>query len=665
MIKNYANKVMDYEYNAFMTAMNVSVSKHLFDEHFTVLWANDYFYKLIGYEKAEYEALYHNHVDEYYSDDPQSVALMAEVIMDAYKKQEQGYEFECPMRIKGGKTSWIRVTGRFTDEFFDGVPVIYTIYTDITRLKEMQQQLETQSEQLSEALEMAERANRAKSDFLSQMSHDIRTPMNAIIGMTNIAAMHTEDELKVKDCLKKITLSSQHLLGLINDVLDMSKIESGNIALNPENISLPAVLEDVVTIMQPALKERKQHFRIRLRHVEHENFVCDPLRLRQIFINVLSNASKFTPPEGSVVFEVEELPCDRTGYALLQFTCSDTGIGIKPEFLPHIFDAFMRERDSRVDKAEGSGLGMAITKRLTELFGGTISVESELGKGTAFRIRLPMEVISIPVSRGTCAGMKILVVDNDEISCEYLVQTLVELGGRAAWSDNGAQAVEKVLQAQEEGNDFDVVLMDWEMPEMNGAQAARLIREKAKPDLAILMMSAYDRGDIEEGLRGIKIDGFLQKPLFYSTLCHGIRSCLSQQREKGMEERYLSFQGKRILVAEDNDLNREIAVELLNTMGAEVETAEDGAIAVEKFKKSAEGYYQLILMDIQMPNMNGYESTRQIRALPRRDAAVPIIAMTADAFAEDVEMAKRAGMNSHLPKPFQMDLLNKEIGKYL
>lgn len=306
MIRDYANKVMDYEYNTFMTLMNVSVSKHLFDKHFTVLWANDYFYELIGYSKPEYESLFHNHVDEYYKDDPASVSLMAKIIMDAYERQEPGYEFECPMHTKSGKTAWIRVTGRFTDEVFEGVPVIYTIYTDITDLKELQNQLERQSEQLTFALAMAEEANRAKSDFLSQMSHDIRTPMNAIIGMTSIAEMHMDDTPKVRDCLKKISLSGQHLLGLINDVLDMSKIERGNIALRLENMSLPSVLENVVSIMQPIFKDRKQHFSIRLLHVQHEDYICDSLRLRQIFINVLSNASKFTPEDGTWVWQSQK-----------------------------------------------------------------------------------------------------------------------------------------------------------------------------------------------------------------------------------------------------------------------------------------------------------------------------------------------------------------------
>lgn len=664
MIKNYANKVMDYEYNSFMTLMNVSVSKHLFDEHFTVLWANDYFYKLIGYSKDEYEQLYHNHVDEYYKDDPDSIALMAKIIMDAYQNNESGYEFECPMRVKGGGTAWIRVTGRFTDEMFEGIPVIYTIYTDITKLKELQQQLENQSEQLTEALKMAERANCAKSEFLSQMSHDIRTPINAIVGMTNIAAMHIEEKDKVQDCLKKISLSSKHLLGLINDVLDMSKIESGNIALNLEDISLPLVLENVVTIMQTSVKEKNQHFFVRLQNVTHERFYSDSLRLRQIFLNLLSNASKFTPEDGSIVFEIEEFKGDEPGCALLQITCSDTGIGIKPEFLPRIFDSFTRERDSRVDKTEGSGLGMAITKKLTELMGGTIAVKSRLGEGTTFQVSLPMKLAESPEQLAGCEGMKILIADNDKISCEYLAQTLEELGAEAHWTDNGTDAVDRLLQAHMSEHAFDMVLLDWKMPGINGVETARRIREDVDEKLPILIVSAYDSADVEQDAAQVKIDGFLQKPLFKSTLCQGIQRYVLKQQIHHPRETGCVLQGRRILLAEDNSLNSEIAVELLTVLGAEVETAGDGAIAVMKFSQSKEHYYDMILMDIQMPNMNGYDATRQIRTLDRQDAAViPIIAMTADAFAEDVEAAKNAGMNSHLAKPFDMDSLCREIQK--
>ena len=659
MIKNYANKVMDYEYNAFMTLMNVSVSKHLFDEHFTVLWANDYFYQLIGYTKDEYEASFHNHVDEYFKNDPDAVALMGEIITKAYQQQEPGYEFECPMQVKSGKTTWIRVTGRFTDEIFEGIPVIYTIYTDITDLKAMQRKL-------SEALKMAESANRAKSNFLSQMSHDIRTPMNAIIGMTEIAAMHINDPTKTQDCLKKIALSSQHLLGLINDVLDMSKIESGNIVINLEHVSLPSILENVVAIMQPTVKERKQQFDVRLLHVEHEELFSDPLRLRQIFINILSNASKFTPEGGKITFEVEELSCEMQESSLVRFTFSDPGMGIKPEFLPYLFDAFTRERDSRVDKTEGSGLGLAITHKLTELFGGTISVKSQLGEGTTFCVELPLKIDSLGWEPISCEGLKVLVVDNDIDVCKHLAQTLAELGAEALWCWNGADAVKTVAQERLSGQSFNLVLLDWQMPGMDGVQTSLAIRRQADADVPILITSAYDWVDIEAEAKSAGVNGFLQKPLFKSTLCSGIQRYLAGQLPVLQKITSPQLQGRRILLVEDNLLNREIAVELLSSLGASVETAADGAIGVAQFRQSSEGYYDLVLMDVQMPNMNGYEATRQIRTLPRQDSStIPIIAMTADAFAEDVEATRKAGMNSHLPKPFNLDSLRKEIGRFL
>lgn len=665
MIKNYANRVMDYEYNAFMTLMNVSVSKHLFDEHFTVLWANDYFYQLIGYEKEEYEDLFHNHVDEFYKDDPDSIAVMTEIIMDAYNKNESGYEFECPMQVKGGGTAWIRVTGRFTDELFEGIPVIYTIYTDITKLKELQQKLETQSEQLTLALNMAEKANQAKSNFLSQMSHDIRTPMNAIVGMTNIASMHLDDPRKVQDCLKKISSSSQHLLGLINDVLDMSKIESGSIALSLESTSLPKVLENVVSIMQPVFKSKNQFFSTRLKHVQHEDFICDTLRLRQIFINILSNASKFTPEYGTIIFDIEELKSDIPGYAMIQFTFTDSGSGIKPEFLPHIFEAFTREKDSRVDKTEGSGLGMAITKNLTELLGGTIHVESQPGQGTTFKVDLPLKLsihASLPL---TCEGLKILVVDNDEIACKYLVETLEELNASASWVDSGEDAVTKISEACQAEEDFDLVLMDWKMPDMDGLQTARAIRESIGKEIPILVSSAYDWSDIEREALQAGINGFLQKPLFKTTLCEEIQRCLVGEKPRRRQKPLCSLSGKRFLLVEDNALNLEIAVELLQTMGAQVDTARNGHEGTVKFSQSLEGYYDMILMDVQMPVMNGYEAVRHIRALSRSDSAqIPIIAMTADAFAEDVAAARQAGMNGHLSKPFDIDTLTKTILTY-
>lgn len=668
MIKNYANKVMDNEYNMFMSLMHVSVSKHLFDEHFTVLWANAYFYELIGYTKEEYENTFHNHVDEYYRDDPDSVAKMGEIIMSAYEKKEAGYEFECPMSVKGGGMAWIRVTGRFTDEVVNGVPVIYTIYTDITDLKNMQLELERRSVQLQDALKQAEQANRAKSDFLSRMSHDIRTPMNAIVGMTEIAAGHLDDRDKVGDCLKKIDLSSKHLLSLINDVLDMSKIESGKMTINRDVMSLPEVLENTVAIIQPSIKAKHQEFSVRLKNVRHEYFICDALRLRQVFINILSNASKFTPIGGSVGLEVTECSTDTPGYARCQFVFSDTGIGIKPEFVDRLFDAFTREHDSRVDKTEGSGLGMAITKRIVDMLGGSITVSSHPGQGSIFTVNIPIEVSQEPKAAPEAfPDLKILIVDDDSVMCEYTMQMLGDLGVSGEWTNNGDDAARMIRENSERGVCYDAVILDWHMPKRDGLQTAQMIRKQPGGELPILIISAYDWSDIVEEARMVGITGFMTKPIFPSTLVRGIqRYVLHQDTDIYGQEPEYDFVGKHFLLAEDNEMNREIAVELLSEAGAVVECAGNGAECVDCFSRSPEKHYDLILMDIQMPVMDGYRAARIIRSMPRPDASgIPILAMTADVFQEDVTAAREAGMNGHLAKPIDIQAIKREINRFL
>lgn len=668
MIKNYANKVMDYEYNLFMSLMHVSVSKHLFDEHFTVLWANSYFYELIGYSKEEYEKRFHNHVDEYYSQDPESVAEMARIIIGAYERKEAGYEFECPMPVNGGRTAWIRVTGRFTDEIVDGIPVIYTLYTDITDLKNMQLELECRSKELREALELAEQANRAKSDFLSRMSHDIRTPMNAIVGMTEIAGNHLDDKEKVNDCLKKIDLSSKHLLGLINDVLDMSKIESGKMTINRDIISLPEVLENIVAIMQPSVKSRQQQFSVRLHDVRHEFFLCDALRLRQIFLNILSNASKFTPEGGAISMNVTENSSGKDGLATFRFEIADTGIGIKPSFMEHLFDAFTREQDSRVDKTEGSGLGMAITKKIVDMLNGTIAAHSQEGYGTTFVVTLPLAIADAPQSLPEeFPDLNILIVDDDIVMCEYTMQMISDLKLRGDWANSGSDAVQKIREQRRRGNAYDAVILDWQMPEPDGLQTAKMIREQLGNELPILIISAYDWGDIVDEAHTAGISGFLTKPIFPSTLLRGLQKyVLHQSSDIYGAEPDFDFTGKHFLLVEDNALNREIAIELLSDVGAVVETACDGAESIQCFSQSPLHYYDLILMDIQMPVMDGYAATRAIRALPREDAAsIPILAMTADVFQEDVTAAKEAGMNGHLAKPLDILAIKREINRFL
>ena len=667
MIENYANKVMDYEYNMFMSVMHVSVSKHLFDEHFTVIWANGYFYELIGYTQEEYEAQFHNHVDEYYHDNPGAVADMGRVIMAAYEKKEAGYEFECPMPVKGGAVKWIRVTGRFTDEVLEGIPVIYTIYTDITDLKEMQMELEQRSLALRDALEVAEQANRAKSDFLSRMSHDIRTPMNAIVGMTEIASNHLDDRGKVQDCLKKIDLSSKHLLGLINDVLDMSKIESGKMTLNRDVMSLPEVLENIVAIIQPSIKAKHQQFSVRLHDVRHETFLGDALRLRQVFLNILSNAAKFTPDGGSITMEVTECETGRERCAEFRFEFTDTGIGIKPAFMEHLFDAFTRERDSRVDKTEGSGLGMAITKKIVNMLDGSIDVRSEVGKGSVFTVCLPMEILgeqqAVPAE---LSNLKIMVIDDDDIMCEYTMQMLAQLGIQGEWFNNGDSAIQKMMEMHRRGESYDAVILDWKMPERDGMQTAGMIRKQLGDELPILIISAYDWADIVDEARTVGITGFLTKPIFPSTLLRGLQQyVLSQNTDIYGQEPSFDFNGEHFLLAEDNELSREIAVELLSEAGAIVDCAKNGAECVKQFQDSAEGTFDLILMDIQMPVMDGYTAARTIRSSQRRDADIPILAMTADVFLEDVIAAKEAGMNSHLAKPLDILAIKREISKFL
>lgn len=425
-----------YDYNMLMSAMNVSVSKHLMDENFTVVWANDYFYSQTLYTKQEYEAIYHNSCRKYFAQYPEEYEKMAMAVEQALLKGKSGYECICRMPLKDGSCSWIKVSGMFSDQKVNDIPVIYATFIDVTEAveqKELQQQLEKRSQELQAALQAAEVANREKSDFLSRMSHDIRTPMNAIMGMTDIASAHIDTPEKVQDCLRKISLSSQHLLGLINDVLDMSKIESGKMTLAEEVIELPEVMDTIVSIMQSSVKARQQQFDVRLRHIRHEQLCCDSLRLRQVLINVLSNASKFTPPGGTVSFDIEETASENAAKAWFKFTVRDTGIGIKPEFLRDIFKPFTREKDSRIDKTEGSGLGMAISKKIVDLMGGTIEVCSEVGTGTEFTIRLPLPISELELGNFKFPDLKIIVVDDDVIVCEHTTELLRQIGIRSDW----------------------------------------------------------------------------------------------------------------------------------------------------------------------------------------------------------------------------------------
>ncbi|MEY8265246.1 response regulator [Lachnospiraceae bacterium 64-25] len=525
-----------------------------------------------------------------------------------------------------------------------------------------------QMAELNEARKEAVRANRAKSEFLSSMSHDIRTPMNGIVGMTAIAQANIGDTLRVRDCLGKIALSSKHLLGLINDVLDMSKIESGKLSLNMQLVSLRDTMNNIVNIAQPQVKAKDQHFDVFIQNVQTENVICDNVRLSQVLINLLSNAVKFTPEKGevNVYMEQEDSP-KGSEYVRCHFRVKDNGIGMTPEFQQEVFEKFVRERKEQVDKTEGSGLGMAITKAIVDLMDGTIELVSAPNQGSDFHIILDFERADVQEEDMILPPWKMLVVDDDEDLCHSVVSSLKEIGIDAEWASDGRTAVKMVENRHLKNDGYQIVLLDWKMPDMNGLEAAKKMRKHLGDNVPILIISAYDWSDIEEEAREAGAQGFISKPLFKSNLFLGLKPyMIGLEEEKPVkEEKQMQFSGKRILLAEDNDLNWEIAEAILSEVGFWLERAENGKICVEKFNQSEVNFYDIILMDIRMPVMNGYEATQNIRALKREDAGLPIIAMTADAFSEDIQRSKECGMNEHIAKPLDVNQLMQVLDRYL
>ncbi len=525
-----------------------------------------------------------------------------------------------------------------------------------------------QMAELNEARKEAVRANRAKREFLSSMSHDIRTPMNGIVGMTAIAQANIGDTLRVRDCLGKIALSSKHLLGLINDVLDMSKIESGKLSLNMQLVSLRDTMNNIVNIAQPQVKAKDQHFDVFIQNVQTENVICDNVRLSQVLINLLSNAVKFTPEKGevNVYMEQEDSP-KGSEYVRCHFRVKDNGIGMTPEFQQEVFEKFVRERKEQVDKTEGSGLGMAITKAIVDLMDGTIELVSAPNQGSDFHIILDFERADVQEEDMILPPWKMLVVDDDEDLCHSVVSSLKEIGIDAEWASDGRTAVKMVENRHLKNDGYQIVLLDWKMPDMNGLEAAKKMRKHLGDNVPILIISAYDWSDIEEEAREAGAQGFISKPLFKSNLFLGLKPyMIGLEEEKPVkEEKQMQFSGKRILLAEDNDLNWEIAEAILSEVGFWLERAENGKICVEKFNQSEVNFYDIILMDIRMPVMNGYEATQNIRALEREDAGLPIIAMTADAFSEDIQRSKECGMNEHIAKPLDVNQLMQVLDRYL
>lgn len=525
-----------------------------------------------------------------------------------------------------------------------------------------------QMKALAEAKEDALAANRAKSEFLSNMSHDIRTPMNAIIGMTAIAGSNIDNRDKVSECLRKITLSSKHLLGLINDVLDMSKIESGKLTLNIALLSLREMMESIVSIIQPQIKARKQSFNIFINKIQTENIYADSVRLNQVLLNLLSNALKFTPEGGDITVTVAQEDSSKgEKYVRTHFWVKDTGIGMTKEFQKKIFESFVREDNARVHKVEGTGLGMSITKYIVDKAEGTIDLKSEPDKGTEFHITFDFERGESKVEEMILPKWEVLVVDDDEELCHSAVDSLNEIGVHAEWALDGPTAIDMTEKRHMQHRDYYVVLLDCKMPGMDGIETAREMRRRIGDDLPILLMSAYDWDDVEKEARDAGITGFISKPLFKSTLYHSLKPFAEPETEKTdlPAEPEIDFSGKRLLVAEDNELNWEIANELLSSVGFVLEWAENGKLCVEKFAAAQPGYYDTILMDLRMPEMNGFEATQAIRAMEREDARqIPIIAMTADAFSDDVKTCLDCGMNGHVAKPLNIPELLRLLEKY-
>ena len=547
--------------------------------------------------------------------------------------------------------------------------IAMVVSRDITEQVKKQRE---QTQALQDALMQAQHANQAKTTFLSNMSHDIRTPMNAIIGFATIAASHIENRDQVRDCLQKVLSSSNHLLSLINDILDMSRIESGKMQIHEQECNISELMHNLVNIIQPQVKAKQLDLFIDTFEVKNEDVIADPLKLNQIFINLMSNAVKYTPAGGTVTFRIIQSTTFRHGWGDYTFVIKDNGIGMSPEFVQHIFEPFERETTTTRSGIQGAGLGMAITKSIIDMMGGTITVESEPGKGSTFTVSMSLKLQDVEKNAEQIKeleGLRSLVVDDDFNVCDSVSKMLKSIGMRSEWTTSGREAAYRARSAREDGDPYHTYIVDWQMPETSGVETARRIRAAVGKDASIIILTAYDWTDIEEEAKAAGVTAFCAKPLFMSDLkaallaANHLESKAEESRAPWQEE---DFTGKRVLLVEDNELNREIAEVILMESGFTVECAPDGTDAVDMVTRSAEGYYDAVLMDVQMPIMNGYEATRAIRALARADVkTLPIIAMTANALEEDKAAALKSGMNDHIAKPLDIQLFISALRQHI
>ncbi|MCM1213115.1 MAG: response regulator [Lachnospiraceae bacterium] len=575
---------------------------------------------------------------------------------------------------RDGRQEWEHLNVICLERKGGKVSKVLFIRQDITELKEKELRIQQEREErqaLQDALMQAEHANRAKSTFLSNMSHDIRTPMNAIIGFTTIAINHINSREQVLDSLHKVLSSSNHLLSLINDVLDMSRIESGKVQIKEQECNISELIHNLINIIQPQIKAKQLELFIDTFEVVNEDVIADPLKLNQVFINLLSNAVKYTPAGGTVTFRIMQKTTFRHGYGDYTFIIRDNGIGMSPEFVEHIFEPFEREATATQSGIQGTGLGMAITKNIVEMMNGTISVESERGEGSTFTVELGLKLQDTEKNEEQIReleGLRTLVVDDDFNTCDSVCKMLRKIGLRSEWTTSGRDAVYRAQSAHAENDSYHTFIIDWQMPGLSGVETAKKIRNTMGDKVPIIILTAYDWSDIEEEAKAAGVTAFCAKPLFQSDLKMALLAAnnLLEKKEEAPAWTLADFSGKRVLLVEDIELNREIAQVILEEAGFVVDTAPDGTDAVAMMEKAEEDYYDVILMDIQMPIMDGYEATRTIRRLPREDVKnLPIIAMTANALEEDKEAALKNGMNAHIAKPLDMDVFIDVLRKFV
>lgn len=632
----------------------------------TVLWYGGGFLDMIGYTQEQFENELLSKCNYVHPDD---LERAVEVMRSS---QATGVDTVAEGRIvtRGGEIKILTMTFSYVsgEESWDGIPSFYSVGIDITKEREEQAR---QREALEDAYKAARVASSAKTNFLSSMSHDIRTPMNAIMGMTTIAEANLDSPEKISNCLSKIESSSRHLLNLINEVLDMSKIESGKIDLILGNIDLSELIQSIVDICHPLIAEKEQEFQISVGEVKHEKVVTDGDRLRQVIMNILTNAIKYTPKGGRISLRINELNSVIPNEGQYEFIFSDNGVGMSDEYIKHIFEPFSRAEDSMTSRIQGTGLGMAITDNIVRMMNGTIEIKSRLGEGSQFTVSIPLELQDEEKEETlSLAGRSVLIVDDDRIACESTSTLLNELGIQSHWAMSGIEAIDCITRAHGQGEDFFAILVDWKMPEMDGLEIVKCIRQKIDKWIPVIVISAYDYSNIEKEFLHGGADLFITKPLFRSKMLHALKSFLTDNNvelsRSAAIKRFTDFSGKRVLLVEDNELNREIAIELLKMQTLNIDLAEDGQEALAMFKASEPGEYAAILMDIQMPVMNGYDAAAAIRTLERKDArTIPILAMTANAFVSDIGKARNAGMNDHIAKPIDIKVLVETLQKWI